>query len=73
MIRFSKEQNLVIKLVVALYYNLTQYLLVRDEFGQIYHWITSSSYILYACKIFRKLKINCYVINKLFKLQVFVV
>ena len=36
-------------------------------------WITSSSYILHACKYFRKLKINSYVINKLFKLQVFVV
>ena len=29
-----------------------------------------SSYILHACKISRKLKINRYVINKLFKLQV---
>ena len=35
--------------------------------------MTYSSYILYAYKISRKLKINSYVINKLFKLQVFVI
>ena len=45
----------------------------RGKFWQIHHWITSSSYILHACKISRKLKINNYVINKLFKLQVFIV
>ena len=43
------------------------------RFWQIHHWIASSSYILYTCKISRKLKINSYVINKLFKLQIFVV
>ena len=64
--------SLVTKLVIALVYNLTQYLFIGDEFWQIHNWITSSSYILYACKISRKLKINNYVINKLFKLQVFV-
>ena len=34
---------------------------------------TPTSYILHICKIFRKLKINSYVINKLFKLQILVV
>ena len=43
------------------------------RFWQIHHWIAFSSYILYTCKISRKLKINSYVINKLFKLQIFVV
>ena len=33
----------------------------------------SSSYILYACKISKKLNINNYVINKFFKLQIFVI
>ena len=56
------------KLVVAYDYNLTKYLFIGGEFLQIYHSITSSSYILYICKIYRKLKINSYVINKLFKL-----
>ena len=32
-----------------------------------------SSYIIYACKNFRKYKINNYVINQLFRLKVFVV
>ena len=31
----------------------------------------SSSYILHTCKIFRKLKINSYVINKFFKIASF--
>ena len=51
----------------------TQYLFIRCEFWQIHYWITSSSYILYVCKISRKLKITSYVINKFFKLQVFVI
>ena len=73
---FRLWQSLGTKLVVALYYNFTQYIYIfftGDEFWQIYHWITFSFYILYSCKIFRKLKINYYVINKLFKLQVFLV
>ena len=43
--------------------------------AKIYWYIGlhSSFYILHACKNFRKLKINSYIINKLFKLQVFVV
>ena len=45
----------------------------RGKFWQIHHWITFSSYILLACKIPRKLKINNYVINRLFKLQIFIV
>ena len=69
----KKRQNLVTKLVVILGYNLIQYLFIGDEFWQIHHWIISSSYILYGCKIFRKLKINSYVSNKLFKLQTFIV
>ena len=63
-------------------YNFTYHLrwslaikFVRYEFWQIYRWITfsssSSSYVSQACKISKK--INSYVINKLFKLQVFVV
>ena len=40
------------------------------EFKQIYHWITFSSYILDPCKKNFK-KINSYVINKIFKFQVF--
>ena len=67
------RQSLVIKLVVTLSYNLTQYFFIRGEFRQIHHWMTFSSYIFHACKIFRKLKINSYIINKFFKLQVFVV
>ena len=67
------EQNLVTKLVVAYDYNFTQYLFIECEFWQIHHWIISSSYIFYACKISKKLNINSYVINKLFKLQVFVI
>ena len=44
-------------------YNFTQYLFIEGEFWQIQHWIISSSYILYTCKINRKLNINSYVIN----------
>ena len=43
----------------------------RDR--DVHSWITSSSYITHTCKNFRKLKINSYFIDKLFKLQVFVV
>ena len=59
--------------VVALGYNFTQYIFIKSEFWQIYHWITFSSYIVHACKISRKSKINSYVINKLFKLKVLVI
>ena len=61
-------QSLTTKLVG---YNLIEYIFIEGKFWQIHHWITSSSYILYPCKIYRKLKINNYVINKLFKLQFF--
>ena len=66
-------QSLAKQLVVALGYNLTQYLFIRGEFWQIHHWMTFSSYILHAYKISRKLNIDSYVIDKLFKLQVFVI
>ena len=56
-------KNLAIKLVVALSYNLIQYFFIGGEFLEIHHWITSSSYISYTCKISRKLKINNYVIK----------
>ena len=69
----NNGQNLITKLVIVLGYNLTWYLFIRGEFWQTHHWITSSSYILHVCKISKKLKINSYVINKLFKLQVFIV
>ena len=46
---------------------------IKYEFKQIYNRITFSSYFLYARKIFRRLKISSYIINQLFKLQVFVV
>ena len=59
--------------LVVLGYNFTKYHFIGDEFWQIYNHIISSSYILHACKILRKLKIKNYVINKLFKLQVFIV
>ena len=68
-----KGQSLVTKLDVTLDYNLTQCFFIRGEFWQIYHWITYSSYILHAWNFFRKLKIKGYIINELFKLQVFVV
>ena len=64
------KQNSVTKLVVTLSYKLTQYLFTKSEFWQIHYWITTSSYILHAYKISRKLKINSYVINKL---QVFII
>jgi len=57
-LEFKQGQNLATKLVVALSYNLIQYLFIGDKFWQIHNWITSSSYILYACKISRKLKMN---------------
>ena len=56
-------QSFVTNLVVAKNYNFTQYRYTRCEFWQIYRQITFSSYILYVCKIFRKLKVNNYVIN----------
>ena len=63
------------KLVIALGYKIgySQYLFIGGEFWEIHHWITYSSYILHTWKISKKLKINSYVINKLFKLQVFVI
>ena len=66
-------QSLATKLVVTLDYNPTLYLFIIGEFWQIHHWMKFSSYIFHACKIFRKLKINSYIINKFFKLQVSVV
>ena len=63
----SKGQSFATKLVVALGYILTQYLFIESEFWQIYNWITTSSYDLHAYKISRKLKINSYFINKIFK------
>ena len=68
-----KEQSFATKLIIALGYNFTQYFFIGGEFWQIHYWITSFSYILYAWKILRKLKIINYVINKLFKLQVFII
>ena len=61
-------QNLATNLFIALSYNLTQYIYIGGEFLQVHHWITYSSYIIHACKIARKVKINSYIINKLFKL-----
>ena len=52
------EKILVIKLVITLDYNLTQYVFVGSEFWQTHQWITFSSYILYTCKIYKKLKID---------------
>ena len=46
---------------------------IRGEFWQIHYWITSYSYILHTCKISKILKINSYIIKKLFKLQIFVI
>ena len=61
------------KVCVADDYNSIQYHFIECEFKQIYNLIIFSSYILNTCKISSKLKINSYVINKLFKLQVVVV
>ena len=49
-------------------YNIFQYIFIGGEFWQINYWIIYSFYILHTYKISRKLKINSYVINKLFKL-----
>ena len=54
-------------------YNFTQYLFIRSKFWQIHHWITFFSFILHTCKISRKLQINNYIINQLFKLQIFII
>ena len=51
-------QSLGTKLVIALRYNLTQHFFIGGEFWQIYHWMTSFSYILHACKIFKKNGLN---------------
>ena len=59
-------QNLATKLVVVQCYNITQYLFIIGEFWEFYYWITSFFYIFHTCKISKKLKINSYVINKLF-------
>ena len=50
-----------------------KYLLIGGGDKKPSHRIIFSSYILHVCKIFKKLKINNHIINKLFKLQVFVV
>ena len=49
-------QSLATKLVVALDYNPIQYFFIRGEFWQIHYWSTSFSYILYVCKISKKIK-----------------
>ena len=46
---------------------------ICDPIIPIQYHCCECSYILHACKISRKLKINSYVINKLFKLKVFIV
>ena len=60
-------------LVVANDFNFTQYFFIECEIFQILHWITFSSYIFYTCKISKRSKINNYVINQMFKFQVFVI
>ena len=66
-IQTLQDKSLVTKLIVILGYNLFQYLFIKYEFWQIHHRTTYSSYLLHASKKFRKLKINSYIINKLFK------
>ena len=61
-------QSLGSKLVATYSYNFTQYIFIGCEFWQIQSWITFSSYILHACKIFRRPKINSYVIVNSLKL-----
>ena len=60
------EQSLATKLVVAEGYNHTilflKFFLFEAHLDYIFF------YILHACKNFKKLKINSYIINKLFKL-----
>ena len=60
-------------LVVANDFNFAQYFFTECEIFQIHHWITFSSYIFYTCKISKRSKINNYVINQMFKFQVFVI
>ena len=54
------------KFIYKISYNFIQYLFIKGEFWQIHHWITFSFYKLYVYKIYWKLKINSYIINKLF-------
>ena len=49
------------------------YLFIECELWKSNQWIAYSYYILYACKISKKLKINSYIINDMFKFQLFVV
>ena len=66
-------QNLTTKLIVVLGYKLTQnfYLEVNFDKSTIELHFLLISYML--TKFLKKLKINIYIINKLFKLQIFVV
>ena len=66
-IQTLQDKSLATKLIVILGYNLFQYLFIKCEFWQIHHRTTYSSYLLHTSKNFRKLKINSYIINKLFK------
>ena len=62
------KQVEVIKLIVALNYYFTQYFFIRVNFDKSTIGLHFFPYIFNTCKIFRKLKINSYIINKLFKL-----
>ena len=68
---FFKWQNLATKLDNLQPYSI--FFLLGVNFDKSTIELDFFSYILHDCKICRKLKINKYVINKLFKLQVFIV
>ena len=50
---------------------LLLYIIIGYEFWKSNRWIACSYYIIYICKILRRSNINIYVINQMFKFQVF--
>ena len=70
------EQSLVTKLVISLGYNHNIYIYIFFLLEVNFNKSTDRLHILLISSIltkFLELKINIYVINKLFKLQIFVV
>ena len=52
---------------------LADILFIGCEFWKSSYWIVRSYYILYACKISKKSKLNSYIIKWMFKFQVFAI
>ena len=57
------KDKILLKFVIANGYISIQYIFIGREFLQINNWITFSFCIIHACKIFRILEFNNYVIN----------